>query len=501
MSELALQMINIHKKFPGVYALKNVGLEVRKGEVHALLGENGAGKSTLIKVLGGIYHPEEGDIYIDGHKVAMNSVRDAKEHGISIIHQELLLVPQMTVADNMFLDEAPDKYGYIDRKRSRREAQQALEEMGVDIDAGAKVSSLSVAQQQIVEIVKAVRQRSKIIVMDEPTSSLSDNEIRMLFEIVRNLRKKGTAIIFISHKLEELFEITDRITIMRDGELIQTVATKDTDSEELISLMVGRALDNYYIRDTFEKGEVVLEAEHFEQEGTLHDINFELHKGEILGFAGLVGAGRTELMQALFGITRLQGGNIYVKGRRVNINDPLSAMRAGIALVPEDRKLQGLILKNTVGFNMTLTVLKEFIKGIRVNKKKEKDMLDTYQKLLGIKTPSYSQRAGNLSGGNQQKIVITKWLAVKPDVLILDEPTRGIDVGAKAEIYSIMNELTKKGMSIIMVSSEMPEVMGMSDRICVMSEGRLTGTVSREEFSQERILSYALEGRTDEGGK
>ena len=501
LSELALQMINIHKKFPGVYALKNVGLEVRKGEVHALLGENGAGKSTLIKVLGGIYHPEEGDIYIDGHKVAMNSVRDAKEHGISIIHQELLLVPQMTVADNMFLDEAPDKYGYIDRKKSRREAQQALEEMGVDIDAGAKVSTLSVAQQQIVEIVKAVRQRSKIIVMDEPTSSLSDNEIRMLFEIVRNLRKKGTAIIFISHKLEELSEITDRITIMRDGELIKTVVTKDTDSEELISLMVGRTLANYYVRDSFEKGEVVLKAEHLEQEGTLHDINFELHKGEILGFAGLVGAGRTELMQALFGITRLQGGNIYVKGERVNINDPLSAMKAGIALVPEDRKLQGLILKNTVGFNMTITVLKEFIKGVRVNRKKEKDMLDTYQKLLGIKTPSYSQRAGNLSGGNQQKIVITKWLAVKPDVLILDEPTRGIDVGAKAEIYSIMNELTKKGMSIIMVSSEMPEVMGMSDRICVMSEGRLTGTVSREEFSQERILSYALEGRTDEGRK
>ena len=337
--------------------------------------------------------------------------------------------------------------------------------------------------------------------MDEPTSSLSDNEIQMLFEIVRNLRKKGTAIIFISHKLEELFEITDRITIMRDGELIKTVVTKDTDSEELISLMVGRTLDNYYVRDSFEKGEVVLKAEHLEQEGTLHDINFELHKGEILGFAGLVGAGRTELMQALFGITRLQGGNIYVKGERVNINDPLSAMKAGIALVPEDRKLQGLILKNTVGFNMTITVLKEFIKGVRVNRKKEKDMLDTYQKLLGIKTPSYSQRAGNLSGGNQQKIVITKWLAVKPDVLILDEPTRGIDVGAKAEIYSIMNELTKKGMSIIMVSSEMPEVMGMSDRICVMSEGRLTGTVSREEFSQERILSYALEGRTDEGRK
>ena len=319
LSELALQMINIHKKFPGVYALKNVGLEVREGEVHALLGENGAGKSTLIKVLGGIYLPEEGDIYIDGHKVAMNSVRDAKEHGISIIHQELLLVPQMTVADNMFLDEAPDKYGYIDRKKSRKHAQQALEEMGVDIDAGAKVSNLSVAQQQIVEIVKAVRQRSKIIVMDEPTSSLSDNEIRMLFEIVRNLRKKGTAIIFISHKLEELFEITDRITIMRDGELIKTVVTKDTDREELISLMVGRTLDNYYIRDSFEKGEVVLKAEHLEQEGTLHDINFELHKGEILGFAGLVGAGRTELMQALFGITRLQDGNIYVKGKRVNI--------------------------------------------------------------------------------------------------------------------------------------------------------------------------------------
>lgn len=497
MSELALEMNHIHKKFPGVYALRDASFDVKKGEVHALLGENGAGKSTLIKVLGGIHQPEEGDILIDGSKVQMNSVRDAQKSGISIIHQELLLVPQMTVADNMFLDEAPTKYGYLNRKQIKKEAQKALDEMGVQIDAGALVSRLSVAQQQIVEIVRAVRLQSKIIVMDEPTSSLSDNEINLLFKIIRDLQKKGTAIIFISHKLEELFEITDRITILRDGEVIQTVVTSKTDSEELIALMVGRTLDNYYVRDNFKKGEVVLQVEHINQAGILKDVSFELRKGEILGFAGLVGAGRTELMNTVFGITQADSGDIYLSGKKVHIRNPLSAMKAGIALVPEDRKLQGLILKNSVGFNMTITVLKEFIKGIRVNKKKEKEMMDSYQKLLGIKTPSYSQKAGNLSGGNQQKIVITKWLATNPSVLILDEPTRGIDVGAKAEIYAIMNRLTQEGMSIIMVSSELPEVMGMSDRIYVMSEGRLTGALEKEEFSQERILSYALEGKED----
>lgn len=501
MSEVALKMSNIHKKFPGVYALKNADFEVGKGEVHALLGENGAGKSTLMKVLGGIYRPEVGEIYIDGVKVKMEGVRDAQKQGISIIHQELLLVPQMSVADNMFLDEAPTKYGYLNRKRIRKEAQKALDDLGVNIDAGDLISSLSVAQQQIVEIVKAVRSQSKIIVMDEPTSSLSDNEIKMLFQIIRNLKSKGTAIIFISHKLEELFEITDKITIMRDGEVIKTVVTKETTNDELISLMVGRTLDNYYIRDTFKKGKVILKAEHIKQEGVLKDISFELREGEILGFAGLVGAGRTELMNAIFGITRINSGNIYIDGKKVMINNPLSAIKAGIALVPEDRKLQGLILKNTVGFNMTITVLKEFIKGIYVDKKKEKELLDYYQQILKIKTPSYNQRAGNLSGGNQQKIVITKWLAAKPSVLILDEPTRGIDVGAKAEIYSIMNELTKSGMSIIMISSEMPEVMGMSDRICIMSEGKLTGIIEKNEFSQEKILAYALEENTNEDDK
>lgn len=498
MSEAALEMKNIHKKFPGVYALKNADLRVEKGEVHALLGENGAGKSTLIKVLGGIYQPDEGEIYIDGQKVRMNNVRDAQANGISIIHQELLLVPQMTVADNMFLDAAPQKYGYINRKQSKRDAQKALDAMGVQIDAGALVATLSVAQQQIVEIVKAVRLQSKIIVMDEPTSSLSDTEIQMLFEIVENLKKNGTAIIFISHKLEELFAITDRITIMRDGEVVKTVETKKTGNEELIALMVGRALDNYYVRDDFPKGEVILKVENLNQAGVLRNVSFELRKGEILGFAGLVGAGRTELMNAIFGITQMDSGNIYLEGKRVHIKNPLSAMRAGIALVPEDRKLQGLILKNSVGFNMTITILREFMKGICVNKKKEYELMDKYQQLLRIKTPSYEQKAGNLSGGNQQKIVISKWLAVNPSVLILDEPTRGIDVGAKAEIYAIMNNLTRNGMSIIMISSEMPEVMGMSDRICVMSEGRLTGIVDKHEFSQERILSYALEGKKDE---
>ncbi len=495
MGEFTLEMRHIHKKFPGVYALKDVCLQVKKGEVHALLGENGAGKSTLIKVLGGIHKPEEGKIFIDNKPVTMNNVRDAQENGISIIHQELLLVSQMTVADNIFLGEAPGKYGYINRKEIEKKAQKELDNLGVAINAGDLISALSIAQQQLVEIVKAVRLQSRIIVMDEPTSSLSDNEVKMLFKIIENLKKKETIIIFISHKLEELFSISDRITVLRDGEVVKTVKTKNTTNEELIALMVGRKLDNYYIRDKFEKGDVVIEAKNLTRAGVFHNINFQLRKGEILGFAGLVGAGRTELMSSVFGINRIDSGELLLRGKKVHIKNPLSAIQAGIALVPEDRKLQGLVLKNSVGFNMTLTVLKKFIKGVIVNKKIEKELLDRYQKLLNIKTPSYSQKAGNLSGGNQQKIVITKWLASEPQVLILDEPTRGIDVGAKAEIYAIINELTQRGMSIIMISSEMPEVMGMSDRICVMSEGRITGTVEKNEFSQEKILAYALEGK------
>jgi ribose transport system ATP-binding protein/inositol transport system ATP-binding protein len=487
-------MKNIHKRFPGVYALDGVHLDVMRGEVHAILGENGAGKSTLIKVLGAIYKPEQGEIYIDGKLAQMNTIRDAQNNGISIIHQELMLVPDLSIADNIFLGSKPDQYGYVNRKESEKNAQKLLDNFGVNLDSRSLVSSLSVAQQQIVEIVKAISVNAKIIVMDEPTSSLSTNEVQMLFEIIKRLKSEGVSIIYISHKLDELFTITDRITVMRDGKTIGTVITKDVTTNQLIRMMVARELSEFYVRSNFKKGEVVLSVRNLTKKGALNNISFDLHKGEILGFAGLVGAGRTELMKAIFGLTDSDCGEIYFNNRQVKIHSPREAMKVGIALVPENRKEEGLILKNSVGFNMTITVLKDFIKGIFVNSKKEKEILDVYKDRLSINTPSYNQLVSNLSGGNQQKVVVSKWLAANPRVLLLDEPTRGIDVGAKAEMYSIMNELTLAGMSIIMVSSEMQEVIAMSDRICVMNEGSITTILDKDDFSQENILAYAIGG-------
>ncbi len=494
MKEFVLQMQNIHKQFPGVYALNGVHLDVLRGEVHAILGENGAGKSTLIKVLGAIYKPEQGEIYIDGEQVHLNSIRDAQAHGISIIHQELMLVPDLSIADNIFLGSNPSDYGFFSRKEMDKKAQLLLDNFGVDLNSKSMISSLSVAQQQIVEIIKAISVNAKIIVMDEPTSSLSANEVDMLFKIINRLKQEGVSIIYISHKLDELFFITDRITVMRDGKTIGTVVTKNVSTDQLIRMMVARELSDFYVRSEFEKGEVVLSVRNLSKKDLLHDISFDLFRGEILGFAGLVGAGRTDLMKVLFGLSPYDNGEISLNQTQLKIHSPEEALKAGIALVPENRKEEGLILKNTVGFNMTITVLRDFIKGIHVDKDKENNILDTYKDRLSISTPSYKQLTANLSGGNQQKVVISKWLATNPQVLLLDEPTRGIDVGAKAEMYTIMNELTLSGMSIIMVSSEMQEVIAMSDRICVMGEGKIKKIFRKEEFSQENILSYAIGG-------
>ncbi len=492
MQETILQMKNIHKFFPGVHALDDANLEVRKGEVHALLGENGAGKSTMIKVLGAIYKPDEGQIYINGDPVIMQNVRDAQHYGISIIHQELLLIPEMTIADNIFIGTKPKSYGYVSRKQIEDEAQKLLDQLNIGLDSKALVSTLSVAQQQIVEIVKAISFNARIIVMDEPTSSLSQNEVNMLFDIIRRLKENGVAIIYISHKLNELFAISDRITVMRDGKTIDTVNTREVTDEELIRMMVGRELSDYYKRNDFTKGEVILSVKNLNKQGVFHDISFDLRKGEILGFAGLVGAGRTELMHAIFGVDAYESGEITLNGKKIHIRSPKNAIRAGIMLVPESRKEHGLILKNSVGFNMTLAVLKDFIKGIVVHKKTERSIMESSRESLAIKTPSFEQLVSNLSGGNQQKVVISKWLAAKPAVLIMDEPTRGIDVGAKSELYAIMNELSMNGMSIIMVSSEMQEVIAMSDRICVMNNGSIRAILEKSDFTQERILSYAM---------
>ena len=486
-----LEMKGICKSFPGVKALQNVDLQLKAGEVHALLGENGAGKSTLIKVLGGIYHAEEGEIIIDGQKVNIDGVVAARHAGISIVHQELVLVPYMTVAENIFLGREPGTKMNVDRRKMVEEAQKLLDTYEMHIDANMLVERLTIAQQQMVEIVKAISFNSKILVLDEPTSSISDKEVGFLFNTMRNLTKAGVGIIYISHKMSELAEICDRVTVMRDGQTVGTKVVKETTTDDLIALMVGRELTNYYTRDYLEPGEVILKCEHISDGKMAKDASFELHKGEIIGFAGLVGAGRSEAMKAIFGLAPHATGDVYVKGQKVKIKSPIDALKYGIALVPENRKEEGLYKVQSVRFNSTIEVLGSFIRHLHVDGKKEEEITQKYIDMMKTKTPSQDQIIGNLSGGNQQKVIIGRWLATNPEVLILDEPTRGVDVGAKAEIYAIMNELVKQGMSIIMISSELPEIINMSDRIYVMNEGRVTGCLDHDTVTQESIMTLA----------
>ena len=484
-------MKNISKRFPGVYALKNVNFELKRGEVHALLGENGAGKSTLIKVLGGIYHAEEGEIEIEGKNVSITSVQDAEENGIAIIHQELVLVPYMSVAENIYLGREAGSGIFVDRSEMTKSAQKILDDLGMDIDARSLVKDLPIAKQQMVEITKAVSVNSKILVMDEPTSSISDKEVENLFKIMRDLTQKGVGIVYISHKMSELDEICDRVTVMRDGEYVGTKNVKETAKDELIAMMVGRTLTNYYVRDYGELGEEILKVTGLSDGDKVKGVDFNVRKGEIVGFAGLVGAGRSETMQAIFGLAKEVTGEIYINGNKVEIHNPEEAIKHGLALVPESRKEQGLYLVQSVKYNTTIEVLKEFIGKFRVNDKRETEITQEYIDLMSTKTPSQAQKIGNLSGGNQQKVMIGRWLATKPKVLILDEPTRGIDVGAKSEIYAIMNNLVKTGVSIIMISSELPEIINMSDRVYVMAGGVVRGCINREEISQENIMHLA----------
>lgn len=488
-----LEMRGICKSFPGVKALQNVNFQLKAGEVHALLGENGAGKSTLIKVLGGIYHAEEGEIYIEGQKKDISGVVAARKAGISIVHQELVLVPYMTVAENIFLGREPGQKLNIDRRKMTQDAQKLLDTYEMNIDADTLVERLSIAQQQMVEIVKAISFNSKILVLDEPTSSISDKEVSFLFDTIRTLTKKGVGIIYISHKMSELGEICDRVTVMRDGQSVGVKVVKETTTDDLIALMVGRELTNYYTRDYNAPGEVVLKCEHISDGKMVKDASFEVRKGEIVGFAGLVGAGRSETLQAVFGLTPNMTGDVYVKGEKVKIKSPVEALKYKIALIPESRKEEGLYLVQSVKFNSTIEILGQFIRRLRVDHDKEESITQKYIDVMSTKTPSQEQIINNLSGGNQQKVLIGRWLATEPEILILDEPTRGVDVGAKAEIYAIMNELVKQGMSIIMISSELPEIINMSDRVYVMSEGRVTGCLDHETVTQERIMQLAAQ--------
>ena len=493
MSEhVLLQMKNIHKSFPGVKALQAVDFELRAGEVHALLGENGAGKSTLIKVLGGIYIAEEGEIFIDGKKVNIDSVNASHENGIAIIHQELVLVPHMTVAENIFLGREPGGR-WVNHQKMEKDAQELLDAYGLNFKSDTLIKNLTIAQQQMVEIIKAISYNSRILVMDEPTSSISDKEVSFLFETMRTLTAKGVGIIYISHKMSELEQICDRVTVMRDGMYVGTEIVKETNKDRLIAMMVGRELTNYYTRDFLPQNkEVVLRCENIADGKMAKGASFEVHKGEIVGFAGLVGAGRSETMKAVFGLTSGSTGEVYVDGQKAMIKSPVDAIKYGIALVPEDRKLKGLYKVQSVRFNSTIEVLSEFIGKFRVNADKEEEITQKYIDMMATKTPSQDQKIGNLSGGNQQKVMIGRWLATSPKILILDEPTRGVDVGAKAEIYGIMNELAKQGMSIIMISSELPEILNMSDRIYVMCEGQVTGCFRHDEgVTQEKIMKLA----------
>ena len=487
-----LQMQNITKAFASNVVLTGVNLSVGEGEVVAILGENGAGKSTLIKILGGIYKADSGEIHINGELKNIHSAAVAGANGIRIIHQEIILVPARTIAANVFMGrELKDKFGLVDAKRMEQETQKVIDDLHLNLRADQLVEDLSIGMQQLVEIIKAVSAEARIVVMDEPTSSLSQGEVETLFDIIRLLKKKGVGIIYISHSLEELFAITDRIVVLRDGKMIGDVPTPEADKDELIKMMVGRELSSYYTRNKHEIKGISLEVKGLEHEKYFKDVNFHARYGEIVGFAGLVGARRTELMKTIFGAYQKSGGEIFLDGKKLEIRRPQDAIDNGIVYVSEDRRDEGLILKNDVKFNMGLVCLSDFIKGVGVKQADWDRMVEDYRKKFSIKITSAKQLAGNLSGGNQQKVVLSKWLAKNPKVIILDEPTRGIDVGSKAEIYAIIDELAANGVSIIMVSSELPEIINMCNRCYVMCEGKITGELSEEEFSQESMMTYA----------
>lgn len=469
--------------------MKNANINIKPASVHALIGENGAGKSTLMKILNGMYSADSGEMIFKGEKVAFTSTQKALAAGISMIHQELMPILELSVADNIFMGKYPKKaFSMVDKRGMIQKTKKLLEELDIKgISPTAQMKTLSMAQTQMVEIAKAVSNHADLIIMDEPTSSLTDDDVERLFTIIRRLQaNNGTSFIYISHRLEEIFTICDTITVLRDGETIETDETKNFTNDRLVRSMVGRELKNLYNKVPVAIGDAVLEVKNLCGKG-FQDVSFTLRRGEILGIAGLVGAGRTELVESIFGLRKITSGEILKDGKTLTIRDTACAIRNGISLATEDRKQLGLVLGLGVGYNISLPYIKRFAKCGLVNAKAEEKQTAAFSKLLGVKTTSLKTRVGTLSGGNQQKVVLAKWLLTQPDVFILDEPTRGIDVGAKADIYAIMEELVKEGKSIIMISSELSEILGMSDRILVMHEGRMVGEMPREEATQEKI--------------
>ena len=499
MAEYKLELKGICKSFPGVKALDNVQLSVRPGTVHALMGENGAGKSTLMKCLFGIYKMDAGEIYLDGEKIEVKDPDDAMNKGIAMVHQELQPVLARSVGENLFLGRFPTKnYGplkVIDHKKMYEDTKMWLDEVGMDFDPKAQLGSLSIGQMQSVEIAKAVSHQAKVVIFDEPTSSLSDKEVDALFRIMNDLRDKGVAMIYISHKMDEIKRIADDITVMRDGGYVGTWPAAEMTTDQIIAKMVGRELTNVYPPKENEIGDVILEVKDLcsIHEKSFQHISFKLRKGEILGFGGLVGAQRTELMEGIFGIRGVASGEIYIHGKKVNIKHPIDAMNAGIGLITEDRRGNGIFGCLSIKDNVGVSVYNKYLKaGFVLDHKEINKVVDESIEKLRIKTPSMKEHIANLSGGNQQKVIVSRWLANDPDVLIMDEPTRGIDVGAKHEIYEIMVDLAKQGKAIIMISSEMAELLGMSDRVCVMCNGRLTGEITeKDEMTQANVMQFA----------
>lgn len=492
MDEIKMRVAGVEKSFPGVKALSNIDFSVRKGTVHALCGENGAGKSTLMKIIMGLYRADKGQIYIDEKPVDIRNPIQAREHGISMIAQELNYVPELSVEENLFLGRLPvSKLGKVNWKLVRKEAIQFLKDEGLPYSPTQKLKTLTVSDIQMLEIIKAVTNNAQIIIMDEPTSSITEREVQQLFHKIEELKAKGVAIIYISHKMDEVFQIADDITVLRDGSVVSTDRAEDLDLDTVISRMVGRKITNVYPKEQVEISEKAIEVEHFTQRGVFEDVSFYARKGEIVGFAGLVGAGRTETMRAIFGLDPHESGKVKIDGQEVHIKSTADSIRQGLIMLSESRRDDGIIPVRSVQENASLASLGRYIYGGYTHKKKEhQEVRQMFQK-MNVKTPSMETEISKLSGGNQQKVLLARWMLCNPEIMILDEPTRGIDVGAKFEIYKLITEIVQENKVVIMVSSELPELLGMCDRIYIMCQGKISGCISKEEFSQETIMMYA----------
>ncbi|MBJ7894837.1 sugar ABC transporter ATP-binding protein [Bacillus atrophaeus] len=493
---MQIDMNDIHKAFGKNQVLSGVSFNLKPGEVHALMGENGAGKSTLMNLLTGLHGLDKGSIRINGKETYFSNPKEAEQNGIAFIHQELNIWPEMTVLENLFIGkEMTSKLGILNTKKMKALAKKQFEKLSVSLSLDQEAGKCSVGQQQMIEIAKALMTKAEVIIMDEPTAALTEREINKLFEVIASLKKAGVSIVYISHRMEEIFSICDRITIMRDGKTVDTTNISETSFDEVVKKMVGRELTDRYPQRRPELGDIVLEVRDASKKGSFEHVSFHVRSGEIVGVSGLMGAGRTEIMRALFGIDRLDSGEIWLAGKKTNIKNPNDAVKKGLGFITENRKDEGLLLDTSIRENIALPSLTSFSpKGV-IDQKREASFVELLINRLTIKTASPETHARNLSGGNQQKVVIAKWIGIGPKVLILDEPTRGVDVGAKREIYTLMNELTDRGVAIIMVSSELPEIIGMSDRIIVVHEGKISGEVASREATQERIMTLATGGQ------